>query len=442
MFLAKSIAQRSRDLGIQELVFMDNNEEKLRVFGGMAKHVAGVLAPEMQFCLTTDAIEAVKDADYVITTIRVGGDEARAHEEHIALDLGLLGQETTGAAGFSFAMRSVPALLSYCELVKRWSKPEAKVFNFTNPVGIVSQALRDAGYGFTYGVCDAPSGMLHQFADLYHQPPESVRGEMFGLNHLSWFHRITMNGQDIMPQLLTLDQAYEKTDMRFFDPDLIRDVGCVPNEYLYYYYYREQAIANILKAGRTRGDDIMEINTAMLAEMRSLDPSKEFDRCLEVFTKWYGLRESRYMAGETGRKRHNQWRFDMLSPDPGGYAGVALRYMEICQSHQKGTMILCTTCDDAVDFLQGSDTVEVTCEVEDGIVTPHRFLQIPEAQKELIRRVKYYERVGAQAILQKDRSKAVECLMLHPLVNSWSLAKELVNALLRHNEPYMGRWEA
>jgi len=167
MFLAKSIAQRAHDLHITELVFMDCDADKLRIYGGLARHVARLLDPALKFTLTTDADEAVRDADYIITTIRVGGDHTRVRDERIALDLGILGQETTGAAGLSFAMRSVPALADYCERIKRLSKPTVKVFNFTNPAGVVSQALRDMGYDFTYGICDAPSGMLHQFADLY-----------------------------------------------------------------------------------------------------------------------------------------------------------------------------------------------------------------------------------------------------------------------------------
>ena len=167
MFLAKSISQRAAELHITQLVFMDNDPEKLRIYGGMARHVANMLCPELDFVLTTDAVDAVTDADYVITTIRVGGDHTRVRDERIALDLGILGQETTGAAGLSFAMRSVPALAQYCELIRKHAKPSVKVFNFTNPAGVVSQALRDMGYDFTYGICDAPSGMLHQFADLY-----------------------------------------------------------------------------------------------------------------------------------------------------------------------------------------------------------------------------------------------------------------------------------
>ena len=114
MFLAKSIAQKAKSLNIDELVFMDNNDEKLNIYGTMAKKVSALLCSDLKFTLTTDPVLAVKNADYVITTIRVGGDDMRVRDERIALDLGLLGQETTGAAGLSFAMRSVSALAEYC----------------------------------------------------------------------------------------------------------------------------------------------------------------------------------------------------------------------------------------------------------------------------------------------------------------------------------------
>ena len=250
MFLAKSIAQKAEKLRIDELCFMDNNKEKLRIYGGMASHVANLLCPKMKFMLTTDSIEAVKDADYVITTIRVGEDEMRAKDERIALNQGVLGQETTGASGLSFAMRSVPALAEYCELIKKFSKPNVKVFNFTNPAGVVSQTLRDMGYDFTYGICDAPSGMLRSFALMYGESPKDITGECYGLNHLSYFKSIKLKGREIMPELIENDEAYKKSDMRYFEKELLRDRGCVLNEYLYYFYYREKAVENILKAAK------------------------------------------------------------------------------------------------------------------------------------------------------------------------------------------------
>lgn len=440
MFLAKSIAQKAKRLKIDELCFMDNNAEKLRIYGGMASHVAGLLCPNLDFKLTTNPIEAVSEADYVITTIRVGEDDMRAKDERIALNKGVLGQETTGAAGFSFAMRSVPALVQYCELIKKYSKPNVKVFNFTNPAGVVSQALRDMGYDFTYGICDAPSGMLRSFALLYNESPDNISGEVYGLNHLSYFKSITLNGREIMDELIENDEAYKKTDMRYFDKELLRDRKAILNEYLYYFYYREQAIENILNSDKTRGEQIRDINKNMTAELSKMDIENDFEGCLEVFNKWYGMREGSYMASETGVKRTTPWKFNIYEEDDGGYAGVALKFIEMAQSGATGTMIMCVPNEGAIDGLRDDDVVEITCDVNAKGCVPHHIGTVDEQNLEIIRRVKIYERLASKAIINKDKCLAIQALTQHPLVNSYSLAKELVEEYIEHNKEYCGKW--
>ena len=440
MFLAKSIAQRADELNITELCFMDNNSEKLRIYGGMAKHVAALLCPKLSFELTTDAVQAVNNASYVITTIREGGDKMRVRDERIPLSLGVLGQETTGAAGLSFAMRSVPALAAYCELIKKYSKPNVKVFNFTNPAGVVSQALRDMGYNFTYGICDAPSGMLHQFADFYDVAPERVKGECYGLNHLSFFNSITVDKKEIMPELIANDLAYQKTDLRFFEKELLIQRGCVLNEYLYYFYYREKAVKNILSAKQTRGECICDINEQMTAELSEMDIENDFESCLKVFEKWYGIRENNYMASETGIHRDKPWSFDIYSKDDGGYAGVALKFIEIEQSGKTDSMILCVPNNNAIDGLQNNDIVEITCDITSDGCVPHKINFVPTQHLELIRRVKIYERLAAKAIVQKDKQAAIDCLTLHPLVNSYSLACKIANEYFELNKEYISDW--
>lgn len=441
MFLAKSIAQKAEALRIDELCFMDNNAEKLSIYGTMAKKVASLIYPEMKFELTTDAVEAVKDADYVITTIRVGEDEMRVRDERIALDRGVLGQETTGAAGFSFAMRSVPALAQYCELIKKYSKENVKVFNFTNPAGVVSQTLRDMGYDFTYGICDAPSGMLRSFAKLYGSDPDNIRGEVYGLNHLSYFDSITLDGRDILDELIENDEAYTSTDMRYFEKELLRDRGSILNEYLYYFYYREQAVDNILKADKTRGEQICEINKAMTRELKGVDIENDFDTAFRIFEHWYGERENNYMASETGVKRKNEWHFDIHCKDDGGYAGVALKFIEIAQSGRRDSMILCVPNGNAIDGLEPEDVVEITCDITREGAKPHHFGRVDEQNLELIRRVKNYERLSSLAIRKKSRLTAIQALTLHPLVNSYSIARELVDAYIEHNREYSGEWK-
>lgn len=441
MFLAKSIAQQSERLQVDQLVFMDTDPEKLRIYGGMAAHVARMLNPSLQFRLTTDGVEAVRDADYVITTIRAGGDHMRVRDERIALAHGVLGQETTGAAGFSFAMRSIPALVSYCELIRKYARPDVKVFNFTNPAGVVSQTLRDLGYDFTYGICDAPSGMLHQFASLYGASPDEIQGECYGLNHLSYFRSITLRGREILPELIRDPRAYVSTDLRFFQPELVEHLQCVLNEYLYYFYYREKAVANILSSSQTRGEVIEEINRQMTAELSRMDIENDFAGCLACYEKWYGMRENSYMANETGIRRTNPWTFDVFSQDSGGYAGVALKFIQIVRSGGSGSMILCVPNQGAIPGLLDTDIIESTCDITAAGAVPHRVEHPSPAALELIRRVKVYERLASRAIRNRSRAAAVDCLMAHPLVNSYSLASALADEYIRLNAAYSEGWE-
>ncbi len=440
VFLAKSLAQRAEELGIDTLAFMDNNTEKLNIYGKMARATSRAISPFADFILTADSAEAIKDADYVITTIREGGDEMRVRDERIALNLGVIGQETTGAAGFSFAIRSVNVLASYCEEVKKYAKPGCKVFNFTNPAGVVSQTLRDMGYDFTYGICDAPTGMLNSFSSLYGLPEGSLKGEVYGLNHLSFFSSVKSDGKEIMPELINNDEAYTKTDMRYFEKSMLQSRGFIPNEYLYYFYYSDKALKNILSARQTRGEQICEINKNMTAELKGIDIDNDFEKALEIFEKWYGMRESNYMAEETGIKRQNKWTFDINSKDNGGYAGVALKFIEIQTTGKADSMILCTPNCGAIPGLEYTDVVEVTCDIDKDGAHPHRFEKVDEENLKLIRRVKIYERLASKAIREKSVAAATDALALHPLVNSHTTAEELIKQYLELNKEYTKDW--
>lgn len=365
----------------------------------------------------------------------------RVRDERIALAAGVIGQETTGAAGFSFAMRSIPVLLDYCAYVKKYAKPDVKIFNFTNPAGLVSQAMRDAGHDNTFGICDAPTSMLGSFAELLSVPSESVSGEAFGLNHLSFFESVTVNGKNVLPRLIESDVAYERTDMRYFDKAYLRRKQLIPNEYLYYYYSRERALENINGASETRGEQIERLNKAMTAELAERDIVNDFNGCLKIFDKYYGMRENSYMASETGIRRGTEWHFNPFSIDAGGYAGVALKYMRIVSSGKPGKMIMCVPNNGALGFLEDSDIIEATCDVTANGVFPHRFTVDDEDTRELIRRMKLYERNAAKAILLKNRDMAVSALMLHPLIESYTLAVSLVDSYIELNKEFSDGWK-
>ena len=442
MFLAKSLVQRAKELDFTEIVFMDNNEKKLNIYGKMAAQVAKRIDSSVNFSLTADPMEAVRGADYIITTIRVGEDDMRIKDERAALNRGVLGQETTGAAGFSFAMRSVPALIEYCELAKKHAKPNVKIFNFTNPAGVVSQTLRDLGYDFCFGICDAPSSLLHSFAKLYQVSPEAVTGECYGLNHLSFFKSIKLGDKEIMQSLIEDSRIYEETDMRFFDRQLVKHFDSILNEYLYYFFYREEAVKNILGAGITRGEVIRELNEKMTQELSMMSIEDDFEACLQVFEKWYGQREAAYMSNETGVvSKKPPYKFDIYSMEAGGYAGVALKYIEAMMTHEPKEMIMCVPNEGCINGLRPEDVVEISCTIDDDGYHPHVIGDINPLHLELIRRVKVYERLASEAIREKSRQKAIECLFSHPLVNSYTLAVELVDEYLKINGEYTKEWQ-
>lgn len=433
IILAKSLLQKASELGITEIVFMDNNEEGLRIFGGMAKKAASLINPAVQVSCTSDVIAAISDSDYVITTIRVGGDAERVRNERIALKHGVLGQETTGAGGFAMAMKTIPALKEYCTLIREHAKKDVMVFNFSNPSGLVTQAMRDLGYDFVYGVCDAPSGFLNQVARMRKAPITSMHMDVFGLNHLSYFTAIAENGTDITGELLYDPRLYAETDMRYFEPELPQKWGLLFNEYLYYFYYREQAVQNIQSSDCTRGESILFINRSMRNELLSLDPESDFHRMLDIYAKYNHQRELSYMATESSVQRNETAapKFDLFSPEEGGYAGIALAFIQAKVSGKVSEMVLSVPNQGAVDWLAADDVVETTCIIgPKGAAAKKGMMDLPESAKVLIRTMKRYERLAAQGILENDRSLMTEALMVHPLVNSYSLAKELVSDYL------------
>ncbi|HWQ80252.1 MAG TPA: hypothetical protein VN381_15600 [Anaerovoracaceae bacterium] len=441
VILAKSLLQKAPALEIAEIVFMDNNEEGLRTFGGMVKMAAEAINPGVRVTATVDAVSAVSGSDYVITTIRAGGDADRVRNERIALKYGVLGQETTGAGGFAMAVKTIPVMKEYCALIREHAKKDVVVFNFSNPSGLVTQAMRDLGFDFVYGVCDAPSGFLNQVAKLRKTSVDSLKMDVFGLNHLSYYTAVTENGIDITRELLYDPKLYTDTDMRYFEPELPRKWGVLFNEYLYYYYYREKAVENILNSKFTRGESILSLNQAMMEELRNLDPEKDFHLMLDIYAKYNHKRELSYMAAESNVKRNETAapKFDLFSPEEGGYAGIALAYIRAKLTGKVSEMVLSVPNRGAVDWLADDDIVETTCVIgPTGAAVKKGMKPLPESAKVLIRTVKQYERLAARGILENDRSAMTEALMVHPLINSWSLAKDLVSDYLEKGAEAFG----
>ena len=430
-FLTKSLATQARRIQVDHIVLMDVDQQRLDTYGELARHIANRVNPELQLDLTLDAREAMMDADYIITTIRAGGDEARAFDEKICMEHGVLGQETTGAGGFAMALRSLPVLRDYCAIAAQVAKPGHIIFNFTNPSGIVTQGLRDLGYSNVYGICDAPSGFHRQLARIIGRNEEDVEMTCYGLNHLSWFREIRVDGKDVTDALLANPELYRKSEMRLFSPETIETLGGVmPNEYLYFYYDRIRVLQSIRGSGVPRGQYIAQVNAALEQELAEMDVKQEPERAFEAYMRHYAMRENAYFSAESGQKRPETMEAvsleDFLAQeDAGGYAAVALQFILAITEGRKTRMVLSVPNQGAIDGIADDDIVEIICTIDRDGTHPLPIGKIDEMQLIQMRAIKYFERGAVKAALEGDRAAAVRAMYIHPLVNDLSVAREL-----------------
>ncbi|MBK9712410.1 MAG: 6-phospho-beta-glucosidase [Kouleothrix sp.] len=448
LFVASAL-RRAERVGLEELCLMDIDAEKLAIFGGLCREVARRAGSPVRITTTTDARAALDGARHVVTTIRVGFEHGRVLDERIALRHGVLGQETTGPGGFAMALRSIPALLGYAELLDQVS-PGAWLYSFTNPAGLVTQALRDAGFSRTIGICDGANVGQHAVADWLKIDPARLRAEVFGLNHLSWTRRVLLDGQDVLAPLLRDPAFLSGTMMKLFDPALVERIGMWLNEYLYYFYYAERAVASISADEMTRGEEIVELNQRLLAQLRAIGVEQNPDAGLRAFHAYQNRRHATYMHyaqpdGPTMEQADEELAASsqqsaVNEADGEGYAGVALGIVEAMETGVPLYTALNVPNEGAIDAMRPGDVVEVSCVVDRDGVRPLPIGAIPEPQELLMRSVKLYERLTVEAIRTRARGTAVAALMAHPLVLSYSRAKPLVDEYLFAHREWVGEW--
>ncbi len=431
------LLKRYKKLNIDEVVLYDTDHKKLSIIGKLCRHVVNREGKDLVVREVFTAEEAIKGMDYIVTTLRVGGDHSRVIDESVALQNGVIGQETTGVGGFSMAVRTIPVLLEYCELIEKYA-PDAWIFNFTNPSGLVTQSLHSAGHHRIIGICDAPSSMKYRMAQHLGVTEEELYVEFFGLNHLSWIKSVQVNGEEIMPKLIADDGFLSSIqELEIFDRDVIRKTGMLPNEYLYYYYHRERALANINKSDMTRGQTIEMVNIKMMEELSAMDIDADPEEALQIFLYYMQLRENSYMSIESGSANRPMLEKGSLPvPEGMGYAGVMLDCIEGMQSDEGRTLVLSVLNQGCIPFLSDEDVIEVTCNVSKNGIAPVKQTLIPEMCELYIRLIKRYERLTVEAVREGSEDKAVEALMTHPLINSYSLAKKLIHD---YNEAYGGK---
>lgn len=451
VFFCQSLAKYADEVGIKELWLMDNDPEKLHIFGNLAKYAIRDQG-NLKVFLTESIEEAVTDADYVVTAIRVGGDESRVIDEKVALFHGVIGQETTGAGGFSYALRTIPVMKEYMRIIREKSN-HALVFNFTNPAGLVTQALYEEGYDNTIGICDNATGAKIELSKALQIDANEVFIRLYGLNHLTWADQVKIRDMDVFEKLMASDEFIENYhDFLYYDRSLIRNLHAIPNGYLYYYYHRERAFENIRKSDLTRGETIRKLNEEMIAAIRETDIEKHPDKAYEIFEKTMNARNDAYMSIEIGGRKIKRIPLDLKKLGIGakksegqiqlleGYAGVALNYIEAQRKNKAVDLAINVPNKGTLPFLRDDDIIEVTCMVDEKGARPVTLGEIPEANRLLIEQVKLYERRTAEAIREKSLELAAMALMAHPLVGSYSLAKELVRDYQKAHGQYLSDW--
>ena len=371
-------------------------------------------------------------------------EQGRARDEHSALQHGVLGQETTGFCGFSMALRSIPIILDYARLLQRVS-PGAWMYNFTNPAGLVTQALLDAGYTRTIGICDGANACQAAVAAWAGVDAARIRTEVFGLNHLSWCRRAWLEGEDLLPAALA-DDHFLHDAQGLFEPQLVRLLGMHLNEYLYYYYYAGKAEKAIRTEGKTRGTEILELNNRLMDQLEEIGIRRNPERALRTYFGYEKRRGETYMhyahGGTSIEEADRRQLFDADIPSQGGegYAGVALSVIEALEKNRPLVTALNVPNGDSIQGMAAEDVVETSCLVDGSGVHPQPIGRVPMHQLGLMQSIKKYEHLTIEAIRQHSRNLAVEALMTHPLILSYSHARLLVDACLETHRDTIGEW--
>jgi 6-phospho-beta-glucosidase len=383
----------------------------------LAEQAAGVSdAPTVT--TTTDLDEALRGADFVFSAIRVGGLEGRANDERVALAEGVLGQETVGAGGIAYGLRTVPVAVDIARRVARLA-PDAWVINFTNPAGLVTEAMSRHLGDRVIGICDSPVGLGRRIARVLGGDPKQAWIDYVGLNHLGWVRGLHIAGRDELPRLLAdRDLLGSFEEGKLFGVDWLQSLGAIPNEYLHYYYFNREAVRAYQQAEKTRGAFLRDQQARFYEEMR--DPGA---RALTAWDRTRAEREATYMAENRESAGAGERDADDLS---GGYEKVALALMRAIARDERTTLILNVRNRTTLSVLDTEAVIEVPCLVDAGGAHPVTVAPLPDHATGLVCAVKAVEREVLAAAESGSRTTAVKAFALHPLVDSVNVARRLV----------------
>lgn len=424
-----------------QICLLEPDQLRRDTTGRLAVELASALGQEGLVTVTPDPAEALTGADFVFSAIRVGGDEARVIDEQVALRRGLVGQETTGPGGFAMAMRTIPVVLSYCELLRRYA-PGATLINFTNPVGLITQAIADHGGIRAVGVCDTPGGTIEHLRQFLGADQQQVQAGYAGLNHLGWVTSLRVDGDERIGELLDRFAELQQYDHRFaaFNPAMIRRLGALPTEYVYYFYDPLRYVREVTAAGSSRGEDVLKLNTELLEGLAKAFADGDVEDAWAVYSRLLGVRRDTYMRtdmeGASGQAEARARRF--AQPEPGldaaaigGYEGLALRVIDGLTGVAPADCIVnvraaASDGSSTAPGMGADDVVETLASVSPAGIVPRPSPALPRSAHGLVQQVKEYERAAVDAAVSGDFGLAAVALGFHPLVPGVTAATELL----------------
>jgi 6-phospho-beta-glucosidase len=413
---------RDREPGrVTSVALVDTDEQRLATMARILAIQARSFDDSPAVTTHTDAAEGLRATDYVFSAIRVGGLEGRAQDEAIARAHGVIGQETVGFGGISYALRTVPAVMRIAELIQQVA-PEAWVINFTNPAGLVTEAMARVLGNRVIGICDSPIGLARRaLSALGLAADGDVEIDYAGLNHLGWLTRVRVDGVDRLPQLLAEPDLIESFEEgRLFGAEWIQTLGVLPNEYLHYFTYRREVLASELRASQNRGRFLLEQQTRFWSKARDAqDP-------LAVWEATRLEREATYMATNRDSVGIGERQGDDLVS--GGYEGVAIALIRGIAGDLRSRLILNVRNAGVIPFLDDDAVVEVPCVVDARGAHPIPGARVPAFGRGLMATVKYVERETIDAGLSGSRAAALRALAHHPLIDSARVAGALLDS--------------
>ncbi|MFK9093122.1 glycoside hydrolase [Bacillus salipaludis] len=435
------------DLHLSEVTLFDNDENRLLVMGELSKYLVKLHQASFKLTFTSDIREAVSGAEFIYSAIRVGQEESRVLDERVSLKHGVIGQETTGPGGFAMALRTIPVMIEYSKIIHEVA-PQAWLLNFTNPSGLLAQALNTYGHhDKVIGICDAHAGIKNALGKFLGVPHTRLQATYFGLNHLGWVPSVIVNGEDKLPEILENYESLSRSShiFSFFDPELIRNIGMLPNEYLYYFYYTDQAVKNINESNETRGEQIVKLGRPLLDRLYEHVKAGNIERAWADYKQTMEERNNTYMSRETSGNVHNVYEKEEkieITYEEEGYEGLALNIIKSIKYNKQQVLTLNIPNNGTIAGLHHDDVVEVPCLVNENGYFPLAVGEIPDVAMSVMKPVKTYERLAVEAAVTGDYDTALKALTVHPLVPSYTVAKAILDEYLEVHQSYLPQFNS